>query len=230
LPALEERCHLSRIASENPVPDTPRTLYKEYEPKYLHIRICLAAVSDKLVDFLFTDVSGEMFEHVRDSTDVCKTLTFLKRADNFLLLLDSEKGVRADKRWAMVQEAKTILQSCIDSEMLASDCVINIVWSRFDYFVAAVNQEEHRKFREEIEQGFRASFQHRVTHLQFSEAAARPTEAPELKIGNGVPELLKGWVSFCPRMRDMVLLPQPPVGNRESEMYAMRYFHTLAKS
>jgi hypothetical protein len=171
-----------------------------------------------------------MFEHARDSTVACKELTFLKRAGNFLLLLDSEKGVRNDKRWAMVEEAKTLLQSCIDSEMLARDCVINIVWSKFDHFEAAVNKTEHRDFREEVVKGFRATFGHHVTHLNFGEVAARPTKAPQLGFGNGVPDLLKGWVTVCPQMRDMVLLPQPPVGTRESEMFAKRHFDTTIKS
>jgi len=230
LPALEQRCHLSRMASENIVPDTQRTPYKGPVPTYVHLRICSAAAPRKATDFLFTDVSGEMFEHARDSTTECRELVFLRRAGNFLLLLDSEKGMRVDKRWAMVQEAKTLLQSCIDSDMLSRDCVIDIVWSKFDHFVAAANKEEHREFREEVVRGFRASFGHRVSHLNFGEVAARPTEAPQLGFGNGVPALLKGWITFCPQMRDMVLLPQPPVGTRESEMFAIRHFDASSKS
>jgi hypothetical protein len=226
LPALEQRCYLSRIASEKHVPDTQRTLYKEDEPTYLHLRICPAILPRTPVDLLFTDVSGEMFEHARDSTERCQELTFLRRAGHFLLLLDSEKGVVVDKRWAMVEEGKTLLQSCIDSEMLASDCVINIVWSKFDHFVAAGNEEPHREFREEVVKGFRASFQHRVRHLIFSELAARPTNAPQLEFGKGVPELIDGWITMWPQMRDMVLLPRPPVGTRESERFAIRHFDT----
>jgi hypothetical protein len=230
LPALEQRCHLSRMASENIVPDTQRTPYKGPVPNYVHLRICSASAPGKPMDFLFTDVSGEMFEHARDSTMECKELTFLQRAGNFLLLLDSEKGVRVDKRWAMVEEAKTLLQSCIDSKMLARDCVINIVWSKFDHFVAAVNKADHRDFREEVVRGFRAAFGHLVTHLNFGEVAARPTKAPQLGFGNGVPDLLKGWITVCPQMRDMVLFPQPPGGTRESEMFAIRHFDTTTKS
>ena len=229
LPALEQRCYLSRMASENLVPDTQRTPYKGPEPDYVHMRICIATASPKPLDFLFTDVSGEMFDHARDSTEECKELTFIRRAGNFLLLLDSEKGVTVDKRWAMALEAKTILRSCIDSEMLASDCVINIVWSKFDYFVAAVDQEEHRRFREETVKDFQSTFGHRVAHLQFSEIAARPTKAPQLGFGYGVPALLEGWVNFSPRMRSMVLLAQSPAGTRESEMFAMRHFNLTTK-
>lgn len=228
LPALEQRCHHSRIASENLVADTQRTPYKP-EPTYLHMRICLATALHSPIDFLFTDVSGEMYEHGRDSTDECKELTFLRRAGNFLLLLDSEKGVRVDKRWAMVQEAKTLLQSCMDSTMLAEDCIINIVWSKLDYFVAAGDKKEDKEFREEVEKEFRASFGNRTKHLKFGEIAARPTMAPKLGFGKGVSELLSGWITDCPKAREMVLLPEPPLGTRESELFAQRHFATPTK-
>ena len=106
LPALEQLCHFSRIASERVVPDTSRTPYSP-TASYLHLRVCPTAEVSTAVDFLFTDVSGEMFEHARTSTDDCKELVFLRRAAAFLLVLDGEKAVRTDRRWAMVEEAMT---------------------------------------------------------------------------------------------------------------------------
>lgn len=227
LPAFEQRCYLSRVQSEKTVPETQRSAYKEHEPDYVHMRIGTDSLSP--IDLLFTDVSGEMFNDARDSTEECRKLGFLRRAGDFLLLLDSEKGVRLEKQWAMVRDAKMILQSCIDSEMIASDCIINIVWSKFDHFVAAGDQEHHKKFREEAEKEFRESFESRVGHIRFGTIAARPTKAPSLGFGSGVPELLKRMNSFSRQSRDMVLLPQLPAGSRESELFALRHFDTPTK-
>src|SRR4029077_11822880 len=97
LPAFEERCYLSRRDSGNPVPDTRRTRYEGPNPLYLHLRIRSTEGLRPFRDILCTDVSGEMFEHARDSTAECKELIFLKRANHFLLFLDSAKGVQEEK-------------------------------------------------------------------------------------------------------------------------------------
>jgi hypothetical protein len=112
LPAWEQRCHLSRVASENIVPDTQRTPYKDPTPTYVHLKIGADNTPpQRFDDILFTDVSGEMFEHARNSTDECKELTFLRRAEQFLVFLDSEKAIRPTSRWAMIGEAKSLLQA-----------------------------------------------------------------------------------------------------------------------
>jgi hypothetical protein len=226
--AFEERCHLSRIASGAANPDTQRTDYTG-EPAYLHLRVRPSLALHHPVDFLFTDVSGEMFEHARDSTTECKELNFLQRAENFLLLLDCEKAVSVDQRWAMVQDCKALLQSCVDSAMLANDCVVNIVWSKIDYFAAA-GKDKHQAFREEVERDFLATFSTRLPHLSFTDVAARPTEHPALGFGYGLPKLLEDWITVSPRIRPMRLFPRSVSGTRESELFAARHFGAPSES
>ncbi len=230
LPAFEQRCHLARTASENVTSDTQRTVYKGPDPYYLHLRTTAIEPPHTSVDFLFTDVSGEMFEHARNSTAECKELTFLQRATHFLLLLDGEKGVRAE-RWAMVQNSRTMLQSCIDTKMLPNFCVVNVVWAKQDYFEAApdADKKEHLAFREEVIRQFRASFEHRVSHLKFSAVAARPKQAPRLGFGNGVPKLLTDWIVHCPQSGKMDLQLRGRAGTRESELFALRHFANVQK-
>jgi hypothetical protein len=221
LPAFEERCHLARASSNNAVADTKRTPYKE--PEYLHLRVCPATGPVRPVDFLFTDVSGEMFEHARDSTAECQALSFLRQADHFVLLLDSEKGVRREK-WAMARNAIALLRSCADSQMLQGYCVVKVVWAKFDYFEAATEKEEHVAFRNDVESEFKSLFAGGLAHLRFGQLATRPTEAPHLGFGHGVAELLDEWATLCPRQRPMELLPGVSTGARESELFASRYF------
>jgi hypothetical protein len=179
-----------------------------------------------MVDFLFTDVSGEMFEAARDSTDECKELKFLRRAAHFLLLLDSEKAMKVDKRWPMVEEAKTILRSCLDSSMISADCVVTVAWSKFDYF--AVNDTtEHKAFRAEVVKQFSDLFGSSLPYLRFSKFAARPTKSRGMGFGNGVSGLLSSWANDGPQAEGMNLLPEPPRGKRESELFGVRHFSSL---
>ncbi|MFL6388905.1 MAG: TRAFAC clade GTPase domain-containing protein [Terriglobales bacterium] len=224
LPAFEERCYLSRRDSGNPVPHTQRTPYKGPDPEYLHLRIRSIGGLRQFRDFLFTDVSGEMFEHARDSTAECKEMIFLKRANHFLLFLDSAKGMQQDKRWAMVEDNKALLQSCVDSEMIGPTCSVNVIWSRFDHFVAKNTEDQHRGFRADVEREFRETFGHRIPKLLFSEVAARPLQAPDLLIGHGVSNLLKQWAETPLEMKALKLFPSSYSGTRESEIFATRHF------
>lgn len=227
LPGFEERCYLSRRDSGNPKPHTQRTLYKGPVPFYLHLRIRCTEGLHPFRDFLCTDVSGEMFEHARDSTEECKELVFLRRANHFLLLLDGGTGVQSDKRWGMFEEGRALLRSCVDSQMLSPDCLVNVVWSRFDYFVAAESSDENDEFRQNVEKEFHLTFDQIVPRLVFSEVAARPMKAPQLGIAYGVPALLKQWAATPLEKRATGLFPTSHSGTRESELFAARHFSSV---
>jgi energy-coupling factor transporter ATP-binding protein EcfA2 len=220
LPAFERRCYFSRTASERSEPDTERTPFGEV--RYLHLRVCPEDLSRE-IDFLFTDVSGETFERARDSTLECQRLTFLRQADHFLLLLDSEKLIAKERRWEVAHDSMTLLRSCLDSGMLANNCLLNILWTKFDYFEAAADAE-HSRFLTQLEGDFKTEFAPRIGHLRFSRIAARPTQIDSLKFGHGLPELLSYWASASPRERLMNLLPPKVAGIRESELYSSRHF------
>lgn len=224
LPAFEERCYLSRRDSGNVMPHTPRTPYKGPHPEYLHLRIRQTEGLRSVRDFLFTDVSGEMFEHARDSTAECKEMTFLKRAHHFLLFLDSAKGVQQDKRWAMFEDGRSLLRSCVDSAMIPANCMVNIVWSRFDYFAAKEADDSHRTFRTQAEEELHRTFDALIPRLMFSQIAARPLEAPGLHFGHGVSPLLKQWAATPLEMKALDLFPSSYSGARESELFAARHF------
>lgn len=227
LPAFEERCFLSRRASGRRIPHTQRTPYQGPDPSYLHLRVRGTGGLRWFRDLLFTDVSGEMFEHARDSTDECKELTFLKRANHLLLLLDSAKGIDPLRRWAMIEDGRSLLRSMVDSGMLGKHCAVNIVWARFDYFAAAEADEEHRLFRTQVERELRDLFVDHVSSLNFSEVAARPLQKSSLGFGYGVSALLKQWVEAPLRRTGLDLFPTVFSGTRESELFAMRHFASV---
>lgn len=226
LPGFEERCYLSRRASGNVEPHTQRTRYRGANPVFLHLRIRSIKGLRPFRDFLFTDVSGEMFEHARDSEAECKELTFLKRANHFLVFLDCEKGVQESTRWAMVEDGRALLRNCIDSQMIGSNCIVSFVWSRFDYFEAKKADNKHRRFRTDAEKQLRTTFGRQVPNLKFAEVAARPLKAPELRIGYGIQALLNEWATAM-RIEAPDLFPTSYSGTRESELFAARYFASI---
>ncbi len=225
LPAFERRCYFSRTASERTEPDTERTPFGEV--RYLHLRVCPEDLSRE-IDFLFTDVSGETFERARDSTVECQQLTFLRQTDHFLLLMDSEKLTVKQRRWEVAHDSTTLLRSCLDSGMLAANCLVNVLWTKFDYFERA-SAVEHARFLTHVEEEVRTEFGSRVGRLSFSRIAARPTQVDNLQFGYGLPELLSYWASESPRERSMNLLPRVALGSRESELYASRHFSGSSK-
>jgi len=222
--AFEQRCHLSRADSELETADTLRTTYDGPHPEYLHLRVQNGESDAGHIDFLFTDVSGEMFEHSRNSTDECKLLTFLHQASHFVLSLDCEKALIADKKWGMVQDAKSLIQSCLDSSMLEATCFVTVVWAKCDFFEADKNKEAIAAFVKEVEEDFKDSFGDRIPGLKFHRTAARPSHFRKLKMGFGVRELLGDWITIWRQGRAMQL--EPPAdnnGKRESELFAKRH-------
>lgn len=224
LPAFEQRCHLSRADSENDEAQTSRTPYDGPHPEYLHLKIQEGSDSDVHTDFLFTDVSGEMFEHARNSTNECKRLTFLLRAAHLVVFLDCDKAMQPDKRWGMVQDAKSLLQSCLDSGMLSPACYVTVVWAKCDFFEAAKDKKAVETFVAGVQEDFQTAFGNRIPHFKFHRCAARPTRFPNLKMGFGVREFLSEWVEKWPQGKALRL--EPPVdngGTRESEQFAKRH-------
>jgi energy-coupling factor transporter ATP-binding protein EcfA2 len=222
LPGFEERCYLARTQSGNTTSYTQRTKYSP-DPEFLHLQVSPIAAAKQQIGFLFTDVSGEMFERACNSTAECQNLRFLRFAAHFVILLDSGKGVGTDA-WAMLQASRSILQACLDSEMLSKLCFITFVWSKYDYFEAAKPDERelHEKFRDDAAKLLRDRFEHRVAKLSFRQAAARPEEAPSLGFGYGVAELFNDWIFDSTHSRRMDLQPPPPKEGRESELFASR--------
>ncbi len=226
LPAFERRCHLSRIASEREVPDTDRTPFGKV--RYLHIQISGPELPDSLLDFLFIDVSGEVFDGARDLISECQQLDFLKMADHFLLLMDCEKIIDLNKRNLVTHDAAMLLRSCLDSGMLSPSCFVSVLWTKYD-FIAAAGNGEHDTFLKKAEEELKKQFGSRVGSLSFRKVAARPADVEGLEFGHGVPELLREWATQSPRERAMSLLPSERLGSRESERFLERHFNATPK-
>lgn len=195
-PAFEKKCHLGRSDSGNKEEDTVRNTYEGPNPEYVHLKLQNGAKALGHIDFLFTDVSGEMFEHARNSTDECKKLEFLRRASHILIFLDCDKLLQPTKRWGMIKDARSLIQSCLDSEMLSPDCFVTVVWAKVDMIEAAKGKDKStaKENMEHVKQEFNEAFGAHIKNFKFHRTAARPNFYPSLKFGHGVHELLDDWV------------------------------------
>jgi len=230
LPGFEQKCHQARTASDNPTAETQRTPYAGPDPYYLHLRTAPASGQPPKTDFLFTDVSGEMFDHAVNSEEECKLLTFVKRAAHLVLLIDGAKVVQ-DNRNVVVQKTKSILRCLLDSEMISPFCYVTVVWAKCDYFatVPPRNRKAIAKFREDVEADFITSFSDRLPaeRFRFMEIAARPKEDPQMGFGKGVVELFRFWLERAPHICSLNLEMDVPKSGRESELFALRHFSSV---
>ena len=200
---------------------------KSFSRSIFNLRIARVEAPRSATDFLFTDVSGEMFDHASDSTSDCRQLLFLRRATDFLLLIDGEKCVvRDDERYlagSEVENTPAILSSivrCSRHTAWSMSCGQNTTTSRLRRIRRSINDSVKMSKRD-----FVRTFGQRVSRLVFTQVAARPIRDWSLGFGHGIPGLLDSWMIDHPLLRPMELLPKTPspmpATARESEQFAM---------
>lgn len=198
LPALERRCHLARIASMRSTPDTERT--KGTEDTLLHLRVRKEDCSRPSQDVLFTDLGGERFRLAKDSTDECRRLELLLRADHFVLLVDGAKLASVEDRHEAQVSAAMLLRSCLDAEMLGPHAYVDVLFAKWDLVAPELGRHGLEKFLEEVRSQFEERFARRVASLRFFQVAARPTE-PSLPFGHNLDQVVPSWIEDAPCRR-----------------------------
>ena len=186
---FEEKGHPSKIASNNDAANTNRTSDKP--PQFLHLRV-LNTKHHKSSEVLFTDISGERFKAIRDSTDVAKKFTLALRADSFVLFFDTKRITSLEDRASSKTSALGILKSLIQAGTLLSYTHIQVVFSRWDLFSNDNDKVLHSEYinllKVDIEKLLAGKYP-----LSYFEVAARPA-TPDFEFGHGIEELLKAWL------------------------------------
>lgn len=186
LPVFERRCHPSRIASERAQSDMERTKLDE-ELKLLHLRVHSIA-GGKKTDVLMSDPSGEAFLLARDSTDECRKLAIVRRADVFVLCLDGGGLAKRRTRAGIVTDARTLLRSMLDADMLGGSSHVQVLFTKADQLRNPEGQTE-AELRSSITEEFQRHFAARLRRLDFLKTSVVPLNTAE-----GVEELLGTWV------------------------------------
>lgn len=197
LPGLEQRCHLARIASQRIRPDTERTK-PLFEDTLLHLKVRSEDLARPAQDLLITDLAGERFRLARDSTEECKKLVLLRRADHFVLLLDGEMLSQVDRRQEALIDGQSLLRSCIDAGMLDTYSMVDIVFTKWDLIEQMKqNEPDLDAFLKRIAATMRERFEIRLGRIRFFPVAARPVYG-NLPFGHNLDQMFPSWVQDHP--------------------------------
>ncbi len=202
LPAFERLCHFSRIASQRASAETERTPPGE-QRRYLHLRL-LRDGKERPQDFLFTDLAGEQFRLVSDSEEECRRLTVARRADHVSILADGQKITIADARPTVMNDARRLIRSLLDCDMIGPETLVEVIVSKWDLIASLGPQSDALNYVNNFENELKKLFSARLGRLECTRIAARP-EGTQVPFAFGIGELLNLW-----SQDSLLLTKQPP--------------------
>ncbi len=208
---FEKRCHESRISSERTSPDTERTKNSP-SPVFLHLIIKDEKCKGEKNNLLFTDISGENFEFLRNSTEQCKKFSILKRIDHFVLLFDSNLLSTKTQRHLAKDSSLSLLRSIIESDMLNININIEIVFSKWDLF-SSKKDSNNMDFLNSIKKDIKSRFSSKYKNITFHEIASRPVNPSELDFGYGIDKIFPKWIKESIFLNNLNLNDDPDLKN-----------------
>ncbi len=192
LVGFERRCHDARVASGRRVPFTLRTPITE-SAECLHLRLDPSDASlFGAQSLLLSDISGEKFRALRDSTAAVSEMTLLQRADHFAIVVDGAKLVDPAQRQIARTDTRMLLRSVIEAGVLPRSCRIECVLSKWDLVTGASNRDEVNGFIAETKK-LLTDQTGSLLPLSFFEVAARP-ESKTVPFAHGLPTLVRAWL------------------------------------
>lgn len=201
LPAFERRIFDSYVTSGRSVPTTQHTVSSLDDIRFLHLAVRKRTLDEHTIDLLFTDISGENFRQARDSTDECKKLWVLRRADFFALLLDGGRIANPTQRHATKTDGMMLLRRCIEANMLGKSSYVDILFSRMDLIESSSERTRAISFIEEIKSEIAEKFATSLSRIRFITVASRPKEKQELGEAYGFNDFLPTWIEESPFIR-----------------------------
>jgi hypothetical protein len=221
---FEEICHLNRLVSGGKQPDTQRTRLTD-ETKYYHLAFRGSEPSATRRHVLLSAMSGELFRMAKDSQEDAERLTFLRRADTIVVLIDGERLATLAQRTSAQADAADILESLLDANMVSPDCRVEMVFSKLDRITAA--GQESLDFLSKAQEKFEGKFRTRVPHLSFRKIAARPASSSVSEIMNSsLADAFVSWTTVVPSSStdEQLDQPAPALDDREFSKFGWRYF------
>jgi len=147
---------------------------------------------------LLTDVTGERFRQARDSSEECRKLGVLKRADHVVMLIDGQKLVSTRDRHQAAAEADMLLRSCLDAEMLSTNSFVDVVVAKWDIVQPALDVDDTAEYLDLIERQVHERYGSRLRRLRILRVAARPSTESSLTPAFGLDDLLPSWLEESP--------------------------------
>lgn len=188
LPAFEERCELARASSGKPTPDTAHTPRQEGF-HYLHLCVQAPGPPTNRHDLLFADVTGEMYQEAKDSSEVCRGLSIVRRAHALVLFLDGVALVESATRHACIEDARRLLRRLLEERMLGPATAVELVYSKWDEVLSS-QTDGLAGTLSAFDAYLTAQVRPYVGAVRTHKTAGSPKRQPELGVGWGVDSLL----------------------------------------
>jgi Double-GTPase 2 len=216
---FERRSHLGRKESGAEEPDTTHTSLRE-GVVFLHLALSVME-EEKLrhSSLLLSDVSGELFRRLRDSSEAAKEFSALRRADHLCIVIDGAKISSPEERHVASNDSRSMLRSIIESGNFAPNSVIDIVFTKWDIVVEAMqfSEREVRDFINATKSSLVAISSR--FEIRFHEIAARPSLNAKVPFAHGLPTLLRSWMSNARQLRDRAIVYSPKQTRREFDRF-----------
>jgi Double-GTPase 2 len=187
---FEARCHDSRESSGRNDADTPRTAFLD-QPVFLHL--CLEELDNpgEKVDLLMTDLGGELFVRVANSTLEAQRFAIAYESSMFALVLDGKKLAMPTERQAHADLGRGVLRSLLTAKMLDSKSDVMLIINKVD----CLTTERATEFLNHLKRNFDQEFRTKFGSFEIHQIAARPDPIGTMDVdGEGMDELLKTWM------------------------------------
>jgi hypothetical protein len=130
LPRFEELNWKATVESGQSSPSMDRTS-TQFDNSFLHFRVRRKS-SERSIDILINDVSGETYRDAVASQAKCETLSAIQRADHIALLLDGAVLSLPSTRHGHVSKAKDFLQRLLQSGQIGKQTALHLVINKLD--------------------------------------------------------------------------------------------------
>jgi hypothetical protein len=199
LVGFERRCHLGRKESGQETAKTAHTSVRE-GVVFLHLDLAYRGeMGTDNTNLLLSDISGELFKRLRDANDAVKDIEALGRADHLCIVIDGEKIVNKETRHVARNDSRSILRSIMESGVLNENCVIDMILTKWDVVVEAIqsgNSTDVVDYIDETAKAIRGAASGRKVRIH--EVAARPPASAKVPFAHGLPTLLRSWMDHEP--------------------------------
>lgn len=159
----------------------------------------------------------------KDTREDAERLTYLRRADTIVVLVDGARLAVLEQRTNAQTEAASILESFIDAKMVGANCRVEFAFSKFDRVNAA--GPAALDFISRTQEKLQVKFRDLVPSLSFRKIAARPDASlTSDALDTGLTDAFASWTSPQPPSNENWTLPAPSVGEREFSKFGWRHF------
>ena len=223
LVGFEQRCHPARILSNNSNAATNRTQRGFYN-SILHLSLRDHLCQMEKQDLLITDFSGEDYDFVIANVESAKQeFDIIKRADNFVLLVDGNNISNKNYRNSTKQKSLQLLKTFLDGGLLDSTSRVDVLISKYDIVKIKCEDLKILSFLDDFKKDIELQFSKLFKQLRIYEIAARPNpETEEIGLGYGLEKLIPNWIESNPEYDHNEYVEYKSNSYSEFNMFAFR--------